>query len=213
MSKLTTFLKQICGAAAFPAKTSALAASAVDSKPTEAASIGCGTNSCESVGLNGYSSKMFPDFSLRRVKNLAQTLPSFSHRWTKSGMVWRGECWTLSFSDSPNNASACSLLDVLEDHAHQRHFLSVKACRGILRRSKERGVKLPMDLRRALIDGSQTKTPMLSQNHTTGGSRTGEPPNVLLPRRLTPLERERIPGYPDNFTRLIRPAAKPSGTP
>lgn len=58
---------------------------------------------------------------------------------------------TLNTSDSPNDASACSLSQVLETMPiPQRYFLSAEACAGILRRAAKRGKTLPEHLQRAL---------------------------------------------------------------
>jgi hypothetical protein len=58
---------------------------------------------------------------------------------------------TLSTSDWPNDASVCSLSDILETgDVPQRYFLTAKACAGILRRAEKRGKALPMQLLRAL---------------------------------------------------------------
>ena len=75
-----------------------------------------------------------------------------SGRWQTSGMASPGACWTLSTSESPSDAAASSLSDILEPHGEhlRKYFLSPRACRGILRRSQERGRALPERLREAL---------------------------------------------------------------
>lgn len=61
------------------------------------------------------------------------------------------ECLTLSSSEFPSGAAACSLSDILETGAlPPRFYLSPKACAGILRRAEKRGKRLPERLRRAL---------------------------------------------------------------
>ena len=47
-----------------------------------------------------------------------------------------GEDLTLNFGESPKDASVCSLFSILEDNVPDRYFLSVTACKGILRRSE-----------------------------------------------------------------------------
>lgn len=62
----------------------------------------------------------------------------------------RGEHSMLNTSDSPNDASACSLWQVLEKEASPKYFLSAKACKGILNRAEKRNKVLPATLREAL---------------------------------------------------------------
>ena len=69
----------------------------------------------------------------------------------KLGDTIDGKRWTLNGSESPRDASVCSLSDVLEtEPVPQRYFLSAKACAGILRRAENRGKKLPDALYQAL---------------------------------------------------------------
>ena len=213
MSKQKKYLAQKYGAVDSLARTSASPAKGADSKPTEAASIGCGTSSCESVNLNGYSSKMFPDFSLPRAVLISR---SYSHRWTSSGMAWRGECWTLSFSESPCNVRESLLSDITEAHVHQRYYLSVIACKGILDRAERDGTKLPEALKRALTTGAGLEPPSLAhQQLEVGGQASGQRQNrsLFLPRRPTPKEAERLFGFRDNWTLLNIQDTKPSETP
>jgi hypothetical protein len=72
-------------------------------------------------------------------------------------MAWRGECWTLDTSESPSDAAACSLSDILESKVPSRFFLSSKAAKGILRRAERRGRELPAQLQAALRAVSMTK--------------------------------------------------------
>ena len=91
--------------------------------------------------------------------------------------------WTANGSESPRDAAACSLSAVLQKRVSERYFLSPKAAAGILRRATKRGRELPPALRQAL-----EQRPMVSE-------RTGV-------RRLTPLECERLQGFPDGWTCL-----------
>jgi hypothetical protein len=63
---------------------------------------------------------------------------------------WPGACLTLDTSESPNGAVGCFLSEVQESQVASRFFLSQKAARGILRRAKRRGKKLPPRLEAAL---------------------------------------------------------------
>jgi site-specific DNA-cytosine methylase len=84
----------------------------------------------------GFCSRMFPDFSVLTGEETLQKSSGFS--WSSAGMGFRGACLTANFSESPNVASVCSLLDVLEDHVPLRFYLSPRACRGVLRRAEKR---------------------------------------------------------------------------
>lgn len=88
-------------------------------------------------------------------------MTGLSHRTGENGQsrVWlldpggeqRGVYSTLNFSAWPNDASVCSLSQVLEKGSiPPRYFLSPKACAGILRRAEKRGKQLPDALRQAL---------------------------------------------------------------
>src|SRR5271165_2705092 len=90
----------------------------------------------------------------------AQMMP-YSRQGEKDGRVlaWfpghghgsLGGFSTLNISDSPNDASACSLSQVLQTTLiPPRYYLSAKACAGILRRADKRGKELPELLARAL---------------------------------------------------------------
>ena len=50
----------------------------------------------------------------------------------------------------PNGVKDSHLSQILQDTAHQKYFLSAKACLGILNRAEKRGKKLPEILRQAL---------------------------------------------------------------
>ena len=78
-------------------------------------------------------------------------LVPYSGAWANSGMGSPIERLTLSSTEWPSDGVACSLSDILETgDLPQRYFLSAKACRGILRRSENRGKTLPLALEQAL---------------------------------------------------------------
>jgi hypothetical protein len=176
MSKQKKSPKRNCGAADSPAKTSVLPASAAASKPTEAASTGRGMSLSESADLRGSSSKTSSACSPVTTEEIFSSSypPSSDAKFLCLDMdggltqdlfghpAWRslGASLTLNISDSPNDAAACSLSDILEAEVPQKYFLSTRACAGILRRSEKRGVRLPERLRQALLVGSQTKKPI-----------------------------------------------------
>lgn len=61
-----------------------------------------------------------------------------------------GECLTLNFGEYPNVENESTLSEILEDNVPEKYYLSPKACLGILRRAKNKGRKLPDNLRIAL---------------------------------------------------------------
>ena len=74
-----------------------------------------------------------------------------SQVWQNAGMGSPTAFLTLNTSECHSAAAASSLSDVLETGAvPQRHFLSAKACAGILHRAQRRGKVLPPSLEAAL---------------------------------------------------------------
>jgi hypothetical protein len=90
---------------------------------------------------------------------------------------WPGACLTLDTSESPNGAVGCFLSEVQESQVASRFFLSQKAARGILRRAKRRGKKLPPRLEAAL-------TQVAGETKPTSATRTS---GAISPKR-TPQE-------------------------
>lgn len=69
--------------------------------------------------------------------------------WETGGALL-GEYTMDSFGECPSADAASRLSWILEDAAHPKYFLSVKACEGILRRASGRGKPLPDVLYNAL---------------------------------------------------------------
>ena len=61
-----------------------------------------------------------------------------------------GEYWMLSTGESPKDARESTLSQILTDTPHPKYYLSLKACKGILRRVRERGQVLPPALENAI---------------------------------------------------------------
>ena len=88
----------------------------------------------------------------------ARTSKRSSAQLMGSGIVSRGECWTLNTCEWTDTLvpfrkeeGVCSLSDILESgNIPPRYFLSRDACTGILRRAERRGEKLPAVLEEAL---------------------------------------------------------------
>ncbi len=98
---------------------------------------------------------------------VAGTLAPSSEGWQSAGMGSPTAFWTLSISAWPNDASVCSLSDVLEEPGSvpRRFFLTPRACAGILRRAEKRGKELPEQLRIALeaVAGREQTKPATAQ--------------------------------------------------
>lgn len=64
---------------------------------------------------------------------------------------WRGGSSMLNTGASPNDAVESSLSQILQGSVPEKYYLSRTACLGILRRAKERGKELPIQLKDALM--------------------------------------------------------------
>lgn len=64
--------------------------------------------------------------------------------------AWPGSFGTLNTSECPSDVVESFLWQILQATVPSRYCLSPKACRGILRRSEERGKPLPEELERVL---------------------------------------------------------------
>ena len=173
---------------------------------------------------NGYSLRMFPD-SFRLTEG--GTLQLSCGSWPKAGMGINGEFWTVNSSESLNNVVVCSLSDALEVNVPPKYYLSKKAVLGIIRRTekwsrsgyvflqetekdKTRAVKiLSLQSLKHLIttvnpsDNSETKTisSPIQSTPISAGSVEGYGSRIIL-RKLTPTEKERLQGFPINFTKI-----------
>ena len=178
------------------------------------------------AGLNGRHTSLFYDFArllddarpemvlletyrVFFLPTAEETSESFSVHWTNSGMVWRGECLTADSSASPNRAEDSTLLDIVETRPEQPHYyLSPNAAQGILRRADAQGRNLFSPFKESLGDPSVGPVVQrlayclaaTSGRHTgTDWSRTYVTYRDAV-RRITPLEAERLQGFPDGWT-------------
>lgn len=78
--------------------------------------------------------------------------------WNCQAVTLRGESSTLNIGECPSDERESSSSQILEktEDVPQKHYLSPRACAGILRRAKERGRTLPKDLGIALTLQSMT---------------------------------------------------------
>lgn len=71
--------------------------------------------------------------------------------WLEGGRLTQlGESLTLNIGEYPSVENESTLSEILEDNVPEKYYLSPKACWGILRRAKNKGRKLPDNLRIAL---------------------------------------------------------------
>lgn len=90
-----------------------------------------------------------------------------------------GDCTTLNFGESPSVERESTLLQILEENAPEKYYLSRKACEGILRRAQRRGKILPEMLREALEEvvrysaSRETESTERTRPGVTGADGTG----------------------------------------
>ena len=143
-------LKLISGRQDSPAKTSRLLEWGRD-LDLEGTNLGSFTTLCDSledVFQEQLSSKTSTGFSLATED---ATSPSYSRRWTNSGMVSHGVCLTVKTSESPSSGVESTLLPCIEtQEVPEKYFLSQNAATGILRRVDRMGRNLPPSFRQSL---------------------------------------------------------------
>lgn len=86
--------------------------------------------------------------SSQQGRDFAVVLSEVAESW--GAVSSRGESWTVSTSEWPNDAVVASLSSILEPNAPRKYWLSSKAAAGILRRASRRNKKLPRMLQEAL---------------------------------------------------------------
>ena len=97
---------------------------------------------------NGYVGKTYQGFC---PVTTGKTTELSSQSLMNSGIVYRGQYWTANGFSYRKEGGACSLSEILEDGSvPQKYYLSPKACKGILRRARARGKKIPPALETAL---------------------------------------------------------------
>jgi len=163
--------------------------------------------------LNGLFWKMFPAFSTAKTGRISDTS---LNGWMNSGMVWRGEYWTLNSSERPNDVVESSLSEVIERQAPYKYFLTVEQLNSLLTRAAVRGKALPRDLEEAIRKQISilSSMPELDECIRLGrnpkdtdpmerlGHLTQEDLPMLYVRRMTPSECEALQGFPEGWTNL-----------
>ena len=98
------------------------------------------------------SSKKLPKSPKRmplclRFRKVAGPTPTVS---AETDGAWRTEFLMRNTGESPKDAVASTLSQILLVNAPKKYYLSAKACEGILRRAQKRGKELPPMLKAAL---------------------------------------------------------------
>lgn len=201
--RIVTGATQPSGPAAFPARISASPGSDEAWEPEpDRASPSPSSNLPLFTDPGSSSSRTYRDFSAVMA---GETWRRSSVRWSNSGTAWDTGCSTLATSecrsaDGECSSSASRLADVLEPSAPQRFYLSARAVTGILRRASKRGRELPAELHSALTSLSARS---MAPSDTTGSPIPSSPSTWATSasvRRLTPVECERLMGWPDGWT-------------
>lgn len=127
--------------------------------------------------------------------------------WLEGGRLTPlGESLMLNIGEYPSVENESTLSEILEDNVPEKYYLSPKACLGILRRAKNKGRKLPDNLRIALeqkvAEGGEVLgldfahadsvvrtykdiTPTLVQNMGRGG---GQTPCIMYGQRTIAID-------------------------
>lgn len=137
------------------AKGSASQGNRAESTIREALSVSPIADFLRQCVQDGSSGRTSPECSAPMAERISGRS---SGKLMKSGILSRGECWTLNMCEWTvslvpflKEDGVCSLSDILETGAIQpRYYLSPDACRGILRRAESRGRELSEVLRQAL---------------------------------------------------------------
>ena len=156
-------------------------------------------------------------------EKLSRQYLEFSPTW---GMSINGRFLTAKISESPRIGKECSLSDILEENPDQKYFLSEKLIIGFL--NKREGVQwevqdfektgnitydnspiLETVSNRPIHQATRFPLKFLQRNQkniegdysfTIDGANTGGVRQDMKIRRLTPLECERLQGFPDGWT-------------
>ncbi len=70
--------------------------------------------------------------------------------WSVAGGTLLTELMMRNFGECPNEEKELRLSQILEDRPHGKYFLSPIAAKGILKRAKNHGRKLPKELEKVL---------------------------------------------------------------
>ena len=215
MLRQKTSQKQTCGAEVFPVKIYRLLTRGNDRglKEHEAVSSICLQNSSERKkgSLVGYLWRTFLDFLIAEKE---MTSDDCSLLWKNSGMVFHGECWTQNTLEHPSAVEGSILSQVIEPSAPLRYFLNREQLQSLIKRADSGNIPMPQDLREKIESQITTLSNMpelddaLQRAHKQKDIEmmekrilaTPEAAPMLYVRRMTPLEYERLQGFPEGWT-------------
>lgn len=159
-------------------------------------------------------------YYLMKGAELSKQSLGFLPTW---GISLNGRFLTAKILESPKIGKECSLSDILEKNPDQKYFLSERTIKKILNQTKQKN-----DFKCALITRNKYRGNYIKQlnkpthsnyrvyaeegisptlNTMQGGMRqpfialTKKRTNEIKIRRLTPLECERLQGFPDQWTK------------
>lgn len=155
--------------------------------------------------------KTFLDSSVAKQGQISESSLS---RWMNSGMVWRGEYWMRNFSEHPNAVAESSLSQAINLEVPLKYFLITNELQSLLKRAESRKKSLPMDLETAIKGQISTLSKMPLLEECILLARRGKDIEAMVKlglliqgeevtlsvRRLTPLEYERLQGFPVDWT-------------
>ena len=187
-------------------------------KVIKAKEVACSLNTDVSLNysdLVGLSQKMSQACSLSTMGKISWK--SYPHLM-RSGIVYRGMCWTPKTSAFPSNVKELLLSEVLEISVPQKYYLSQKAVIGIIRRAQRDGRSARV-LMQEVVNGTTRKLSWLSlllsehpkavkdfkdtshiQLRLDNGVLKDDQDRVITLRKLIPVEKERLQGLPMNWT-------------
>ena len=163
--------------------------------------------------LDGLLLRMFPGPSTATVERISEYS---SKRWMNSGMAFRGVYWMQNTLEHHKDAEESTLSEVLDPFCPPRYFLSPEQLKSLLERASASGKLMPEDLKGAIEEQITilSSTPQLEESilqdrkpkdtevmvkHT---HLIQEDMPMLYARRLTPLECERLQGFPPGWTEI-----------
>ena len=162
---------------------------------------------CEQNNLDYSSLKMLKDFSATMVGELSK--PS-SKRLMNWGTTANGKCLTAKISASRKTGKGSTLSDILEERPDPKYFLSEEQVRRIhstdgisptIPTAQGGGVMPKIIDDTQGFDGIRQFDIAPTMRSQRSGLKVYTPDHTdVRIRRLTPLETERLQGFPDNWT-------------
>ena len=158
---------------------------------------------------NIWYSKMSKVYLVTTAAGLSRQSLGFSPTW---GILWNGRYLTAKTSEFPKTESVSTLSDILETNVDEKYFLSQEQTKKILA-SSGKMLRTPLTQTITKEQTPSKKVDVRSYEQTSrvyqrGGAESDSANRIRRAsytdgariRRLTPLECERLQGFPDNWT-------------